>query len=408
MLDQDHQIPLDREKSVVARAARSKQIVSVEDTNIEPDFMVNPLLPDTLSEVAVPLVFGDRVLGVLDVQDDQPNRFTQADLSVFSTLAGQIATALQNASLFEEVQETAKRLREIDRLKSEFLANMSHELRTPLNSIIGFAEVLLMGISGELDPETQEDVQAIYDNGQHLLSLINDILDLAKIEAGRLSLHFEGVFIEPLLNEVKTANTGLLVNKPIEILIKVEDELPTIEADPVRLNQILNNLVSNAVKFTEEGSITLRASSEDGWVYLQVEDTGIGIEDKDLEEIFEKFQQADGSFKRRAEGTGLGLAITRYLVQMHGGTITVESEMGKGSTFTVRIPVERREVDIEEIIAADDARLLAAPQDGKALPQNGQTIIATGDDSAEATDTLLEDEAIQLASDDGQEMGSDD
>jgi PAS domain S-box-containing protein len=412
MLEQGHAIPLDREKSIVARAARNRHLISVDDTSLEADFMVNPLLPDTRSEVAVPLVFGDRVLGVLDVQDDQPQRFTQADLSVFSTLAGQLATALQNASLFEEVQETAKRLREIDRLKSEFLANMSHELRTPLNSIIGFAEVLLMGISGELDPETQEDIQAIYDNGQHLLSLINDILDLAKIEAGRLSLHFEDVMVEPLLNEVKTANTGLLINKPIEMLIKVEDELPTVEADPVRLNQILNNLVSNAVKFTEEGSITLRAYSKDEWVYLEVEDTGIGIDDKDLEEIFEKFQQADGSFKRRAEGTGLGLAITRYLVQMHGGTIIVESELGKGSTFTVRIPIERHEVDIEEIIAADDAALLAAPQDGKALSQDGQTTIATGDNgadtSADAAETIPEDDALLLASEDGQESGSDD
>jgi PAS domain S-box-containing protein len=347
MLAREHKIPLDRAQSLVARAARTKEIVHAIDTALEADFMPNPLLPETRSEVALPLMAGDRVLGILDVQDDQPGRFTQSDLDVFSTLAGQIATALQNAGLFEEVQQTAERLREVDRLKSEFLANMSHELRTPLNSILGYTEVMLMGINGDMDAETHEDVRAIYDNGQHLLRLINDILDLAKIEAGRMALNLENVDVAPLLEDIKTNSAGLLVNKPVEMILEVEDRLPSIKADRTRVNQVLTNLVSNAAKFTEQGQVTLRAFREgDEWICMEVEDTGIGIQDADLENIFEQFRQADGSFKRRAEGTGLGLAITRHLVTMHGGTISVHSQVGSGSTFTVRLPIESRVVEV--------------------------------------------------------------
>jgi signal transduction histidine kinase len=342
LCERSHRIPLDAEKSLVARAARERETVLVEDTSLVSDFMPNPLLPQTRSELALPLVAGDRVLGVLDVQDDQPGRFDQSDLNVFSTLAGQVATALQNADYFEEIQQSAERLREVDRLKSEFLANMSHELRTPLNSILGYTEVMLMGLNGDLDPETITDVQAIYDNGKHLLRLINDILDLAKIEAERLTLNIEDVEIAPLLEEVKTNNAGLLVNKPVEMTLQVEADLPSIRADHVRLSQVLNNLVSNAAKFTDQGHITMRAFNEGGWVCLEVEDTGIGIQESDLETIFEQFHQGDGSYKKRVEGTGLGLAITRHLVQMHGGSISVRSQPGQGSTFSVRLPVESR------------------------------------------------------------------
>lgn len=526
--ERGHRISLDAQRSLVARAVRTKQVVLVEDTSLESDFMPNPLLPQTRSEMAVPLVFGDEIIGVLDVQDDQPGRFRQTDQDTFTTLAGQVATALQNASLFEQVESnaqeaqmrfevsqalvgaqteeealdalleassvypeclvginlfapeeeeltavivrtsafesglnpppvgqrfkasefpmldylnpgevfvindtttdervdpvgreffkamgmissmivpiaaggewlgyiavgtrqenyfddpkirvfqsvaeqgavalhtarlrdeiarTAERLREMDRLKSEFLANMSHELRTPLNSILGYTEVMLMGISGELDPEMMEDAQAIYDNGQHLLRLINDILDLAKIEAGRMTLNVEEVDIEPLFEDVKTSNAGLLVNKPVEMILEVEEGLPAIHADRTRVSQILNNLVSNAVKFTKEGHITMRAFREDEErICLEVEDTGIGIKEEDLATIFEQFRQGDGSFKKRAEGTGLGLAITRHLVHMHGGSIQARSQVDEGSTFTVRLPIESRVVEAAIAVEGD-------------------------------------------------------
>jgi signal transduction histidine kinase len=229
-----------------------------------------------------------------------------------------------------------------DRLKSEFLANMSHELRTPLNSIIGYTDVLLMGLDGELDEEVHTDLEAIHENSQHLLRLINDILDLAKIEAGRMSLDVSEVDIPHLLEDVSTANAGLLVNKEVEMVVEADPGLPTLTGDESRLKQVITNLVSNAVKFTEKGKITLRALKEANNMVLQVADTGIGIAKDDLDAIFEEFTQADTSASRAHEGTGLGLTITRRLVQMHGGTITVESEPGKGSTFSVTIPLDAK------------------------------------------------------------------
>ncbi|MEA3308886.1 MAG: GAF domain-containing protein [Chloroflexota bacterium] len=340
MLEAGHSIPLAREASLVAQAARSREIVVVDDVTLNPNFMPNPLLPDTKSEVAVPLVVGEQVLGVFDVQHDEAHYFTQADLDVFSTLAGQIATALQNASFVNELRETTERLLEVDRLKSEFLANMSHELRTPLNSIIGYAEIMMMGIDGSLDDETLKDVQAIYENGQHLLNMINDILDLAKIEAGRMTLNFaDNVDVGQVLADLETSNASLFAQGQVEFLTEVEDNLPLIRGDRVRLHQVLNNLVGNSQKFTEEGYVKVRAYQHGGhWLCIDVEDTGIGISVEDQAKIFDRFQQADGSSTRQAEGTGLGLSITKQLIQMHGGRIELESELGKGSIFTVWLP----------------------------------------------------------------------
>jgi len=236
------------------------------------------------------------------------------------------------------LEARAEELLKLDRLKSEFLAMISHELRTPLNSVIGYAEVILLGMNGPVSRETQHDVQAIFDNGHHLLGLINDLLDLAKIEAGHLSLACEDVPVAALLEEVRTANAGLIVNKPVALQVDADPNLPHIWGDPLRLQQILNNLVSNAVKFTHEGHIRVRAFRDGEGTALAVEDSGVGINVDDQSLIFEKFRQIDGSFTRRAGGTGLGLAITRHLVELHGGTIGVESQVGRGTTFTVRLP----------------------------------------------------------------------
>jgi PAS domain S-box-containing protein len=342
MIDEEHSIPLAQDQSLVARAARSREIVVADDVTEEPGFMPNPLLPETKAEIAVPLVIGDEVLGVFDAQAREVGRFTTRDIDVFRTLAGQLATAVQNAVYVEELQRTTNRLREVDRLKSEFLANMSHELRTPLNSIIGYAEIMMMGIDGDMDAETLEDVRAIYENGQHLLAMINDILDLAKIEAGRLTLKFEdNVDLAQILEEAETSNASLFANKPVEFRLIIKDELPSIRADRLRLHQVFNNLISNAQKFTSEGYVEVRAYPQGShWICVTVEDTGIGIEQKDIPEIFERFQQVDGSSTRSVDGTGLGLAITRELTQMHGGRIEVESKVGEGSEFTVWLPIE--------------------------------------------------------------------
>jgi signal transduction histidine kinase len=332
-----YSIPLEREASLVACAVRERDVVLVNDVS-KAEIVPNPLLPNTLSQVAVPLVVGDEVLGALDLQDHRANRFTPSELDVFRSLAGHIAIALQNAAFVKEIRAKAEHLRQVDRVKGEFLSSMSHEMRTPLSSIIGFAEVLLMGISGDLSVEAQGDVQAIFDNGQHLLRVVNDVLDLAKIEAGTLDLFPESVQVASLLEEIRDNNAGLLVNKSIELLVEAEPDLPTLQADPVRIKQVLNNLVSNAVKFTDQGAVILRACRENGWVSIAVQDSGVGIGAEDLGKLFERFQQV-GSSEKRVKGTGLGLAITRELVEMHGGTIEVQSQLGQGSTFTVRLPV---------------------------------------------------------------------
>jgi PAS domain S-box-containing protein len=253
-----------------------------------------------------------------------------------------------------ERQQAEQAIVQGDRLKSEFLANMSHELRTPLNSILGYTDVLLMGLDGELDEEVTTDLEAIHDNSQHLLKLINDILDLAKIEAGRMTFELGDVNVSNLLSEVAKTSAGLLVNKDVEMVVEADESLPTIVADYHRVYQVITNLVSNAVKFTEKGSITLRAFAEGNEMVLQVADTGIGIAPDDLEAIFEEFTQADTSSTRQHEGTGLGLTITRRLVQMHGGAISVESELDKGSTFSARFPMQAK-VDPELLVVTQSS-----------------------------------------------------
>lgn len=347
MKDRGHSIPLSAETSIVARAARSRQGIVVNDVKAFDYFLPNPLLPETRAELAVPMIVADQLIGVMDIQSEKVNRFSDKDISINSTMAAQIAIAVQNARSFTELERraereraTAEQLRELDRLKSQFLANMSHELRTPLNSIIGYAEVLLDGVDGDLEEEAQEDVTAIYDSGKHLLSIINEILDLAKIEAGQMQLDRKKVDLVDFIGEVIRSGQVLLKTKPVALVMDQESPVAPIYADPIRLRQILWNLVSNAVKFTESGSVTVAfGRADDDNVYVRVIDTGIGISEEGQRVIFERFSQVDGSSTRRAGGTGLGLTITQQLVQMHGSEIMVESTLGKGSTFSFTLPV---------------------------------------------------------------------
>ncbi|MCB9438143.1 MAG: GAF domain-containing protein [Anaerolineales bacterium] len=342
MAQRGHSIPLLREHSLVARAARTRQGVVSNDVTLEPDFLPNPLLPFTRSEMALPIITSDEVIGVLDVQSNEPNHFTTEDVQILTTLAGQIAIAITNARLYQEQLLTAERLREVDKLKSEFLASMSHELRTPLNSIIGYAEVMLDGLDGPLNEEMTEDVEAIHGSGKLLLNLINDILDLAKIEAGQMELDYQEIVLAPFLRQVLDTSQILVKDKDVVLQLELNENLPEIlDADPIRIQQIINNLISNAAKFTEHGSITLRAIADNGNLHISVIDTGTGIRADKLDVIFERFRQADQSSTRRAGGTGLGLDITRRLVHMHSGRIWVESEFGTGSVFSFEIPLHR-------------------------------------------------------------------
>ncbi|MGD2148603.1 MAG: response regulator, partial [Anaerolineae bacterium] len=333
------------------------------------------------SWLGVPLTVGEEVLGIMAVQSYSGElAYDEHDLGLLTTVGSQTAIALQSARLFEEALETAERLREVDRLKSQFLANMSHELRTPLNSIIGFSRVVLKGIDGPITDRQREDLEAIHSSGQHLLGLINDILDVSKIEAGKMELDFETVDLREMINGVMSTAVALMKDKPIELQRAISDSLPLITADERRVRQILLNLVSNAAKFTEEGFICVGAQVEGGEVILSVADTGIGIDQKEKERIFEPFTQTDASTTREHGGTGLGLTISRSFVDLHGGRIWVESEPDEGSTFYVALPIEGP--DSRTIgIGASEVELEAPPAEMTPEAESGQLVLCVDDDT---------------------------
>ncbi len=295
------------------------------------------------SVAGLPLKIGERIIGALVLQSEKPNAFHEDDIAVLQILADQIAIAIDNARSYELAQQAVREMREVDRLKSQFLANMSHELRTPLNSIIGFSRVILKGIDGPLTELQKQDLTSIYNSGQHLLGLINDILDLSRIEAGKMELHFEEVDIKALIESVMSTARGLVKDRPVQLIQRLPDDLPTVRADQMRIRQVLLNLVSNAAKFTEEGSITVAAETifdEQGrrLVRISVIDTGPGISEEDQKKLFQPFSQVDASLTRKVGGSGLGLSISQALVHMHEGEIGLESEVGVGSTFHFSIP----------------------------------------------------------------------
>jgi PAS domain S-box-containing protein len=335
-------IAMKEQRSLVAKAARERQPVFVNDVHSEAAYRPHPLLPETRAEMVIPMIVADGLVGVLDLEADLANAFTRDDLRIQTTLAAQVAVAVQNAMLYAEQLETTAKLREVDRLKSEFLASMSHELRTPLNSIIGFADVLLEGLDGPLNARMEEDVFLILESGRHLRELIGDILDMSKIEAGMMELRYEALNPHQIAQEVIATATGLVHGKKLDFLLDI-DAAPnaTIDADRTRIMQVMLNLMGNAVKFTQKGTITLSMKLEDAHLYTAVKDTGIGIAPEDLPIVFEQFRQVDGSLTRVAGGTGLGMPISKKLIELHGGEIGVQSILGEGSTFWFTLPKER-------------------------------------------------------------------
>jgi signal transduction histidine kinase len=345
IMEQQHLIHIYSDRSLVAKAARNRDTVIVSDTRQEPEFLPHRLLPDTRSELSIPLVVGEQLIGVFDVQADTIGRFTEEDTRTFTTLAAQTAIALRNAQLYAEQMETVERLRELDHLKSAFLANMSHELRTPLNSILGFTQVILEGLDGPLTEDMEMDLGLIEKNGQHLLNLINEVLDMAKIESGRISLSLEAVNLPEMLGDVISTSSPL-VKGDVELVndCRLPDSM-TIQADSIRLRQMLLNIIGNALKFTEKGSVRVETEKLDEKVQIRIVDNGIGIPPDKLESIFEAFSQVDTSTTRKVGGTGLGLPISRRLAEMHGGWLWAKSKgiSGEGSTFYLELPISAHE-----------------------------------------------------------------
>lgn len=343
MVEEKRLIPVALETSIVARAARTRQVVVINDTRQSATFLSHRLLPNTRSELAVPLLAGERVLGVFDVQSDQPDRFGEEDIRIQTTLAAQIAIALQNANLFAEQTATLNRLQEIDQLKSSFLANMSHELRTPLNSILGFTDVILEGLDGPITAPMENDLKVVQKNGQHLLGLINDILDMAKIEAGRMTINPEKFDLREMVDEVMEITGSLAQARKLSLMHTLAPDVELmVDADHVRVRQVLINLVGNSIKFTEQGGVTISAERRGDNMLICVADTGIGIPADRLENVFEAFSQVDNSTTRKAGGTGLGLPISRRLIELHGGRLWAESTglPGDGARFFVELPIE--------------------------------------------------------------------
>ena len=291
------------------------------------------------SVLAVPLLVEERVLGALVVQRQESGRFDPEVVNLLQTFATQSALAIQNARLFREIEVKSHQLEVASQHKSEFMANMSHELRTPLNAIIGFSEVLTDRMFGELNDKQEEYLKDIHASGAHLLSLINDILDLSKIEAGRMELELTDFDLPAAIENALMLVRERAGRRSITLQANIDGRLGQIQADERKVRQVILNLLSNAIKFTPEGGrIDVGAAPTGGFVAVSVKDTGIGIAPEDQEKVFEEFRQV-GAAAKKIEGTGLGLTLCRKFVELHGGKIWVESELGAGSTFTFSIPL---------------------------------------------------------------------
>ncbi|MET0166644.1 MAG: GAF domain-containing protein [Vicinamibacterales bacterium] len=291
------------------------------------------------SVVGVPMLREGESMGVLNVTRREAGRFSDTEVDLLKTFADQAVIAIENVRLFNDLELANRGLQAASRHKSEFLANMSHELRTPLNAVLGFSEVLSERMFGELNEKQEEYLKDIQASGQHLLSLINDILDLSKVEAGRMELELTDFHLPAALDNAMTLVRERAARRGIALHADVDERLGQIQADERKIRQVVLNLLSNAIKFTPEGgSINIRAIPGDGVVKVSVGDTGAGIAPEDQEAIFEEFKQV-GTAAKKVEGTGLGLALSRKFVELHGGRIWVTSELGAGSTFTFTIPM---------------------------------------------------------------------
>ena len=336
-------IPLQRGAgTLVGRVGLKRETVQILDALADPEYELHRAreLGGFRTMCGVPMLTGDKVVGVIVLWRETVEAFDDRTVALVTTFAAQGAIAIQNAQLLLALQRRERELEVASRHKSEFLASMSHELRTPLNAVIGFSDVLLERMFGELGERQEEYVRDIRDSGRHLLELINEILDLSKVEAGRMELDVAPVSLPDLMAHGMAMVRERATRHRIALSLDIAPEVGTVWADELKLKQVVLNLLSNAVKFTPDGgSVAVAAGVEDDEALVEVRDTGVGIAEADQERIFEAFQR--GGRDARSEGTGLGLTLSRRIVELHGGRLWMTSRLGEGSTFGFAIPVRR-------------------------------------------------------------------
>jgi len=322
-------------------ATMQRRPVQIPDVRNEPQTPMNAIIlrEGYRAVLVMPLLRPDRIVGALVVRRKKPGEFPKGIVELLDTFAVQSVVAIQNARLFREIEEKGRELEVASKHKSQFLANMSHELRTPLNAILGYTELILDSIYGEMPAKAHAVLERVQVNGRHLLGLINDVLDLSKIEAGQLTLSLSDYSLGDVVHGVVAAVEPLAAEKRLAFRAEVAPDLPPARGDERRLSQVLLNLVGNAIKFTDKGEVKIAASVANGSFTVAVCDTGPGIAASDQAKIFEEFQQADNSSTRQKGGTGLGLAIAKRIIEMHGGRLWVESSLGQGSTFSFTLPI---------------------------------------------------------------------
>ena len=341
-----HDAPIRMGETIVGQCVATRAPVQVADIELESDYRLKDLLTreGIRALVGVPLLREELTVGALAIRRKTAGGFSLHEVELLQTFAAQSVLAIHNARLFQEVREKGQQLHAASQLKSQFLANMSHELRTPLNAIIGVTEMLHEDAVDLKREDELEPLERVLRAARHLLALINDILDLSKIEAGKMDIHIESFAIEPLITDVVQTIATMATKNDNKVVVDCAADLGTMRGDQTRIRQALLNLASNANKFTEHGTVTIVSNRgiEAGreWVTMAVTDTGIGQTPEQMGKLFQEFVQADASTTRKYGGTGLGLAISRRFCQMMGGDIAVASELGRGSTFTIRLPAE--------------------------------------------------------------------
>jgi GAF domain-containing protein len=341
-MDYVRDIPVELKRDTgTGRALLESKVIQIPDIEADPEYTWSEArrLGDFRAMLGVPMLREGEPIGVLTLTRKEPRPFTEKQIELVTTFADQAAIAIENVRLFDEIQDKSRQLEVASQHKSQFLANMSHELRTPLNAILGYTELMADGAYGEPSEKMLGILKRLEANGRHLLGLINDVLDLSKIEAGQLELELSDYSVQDIAQTVRSTLEPLATDKKLMFKVQVAPQLPPGRGDGRRLTQVLINLVGNAIKFTDSGEVAIKAEANNGSFHVSVRDTGPGISAADQAKLFQEFQQADNAITRKKGGTGLGLAISKRIIEMHGGKIWVESQPGQGSTFAFTLPV---------------------------------------------------------------------